>query len=248
MKQERVQEMTGFVFIHGAGLEGRVWEQVTDGLGFHALLADFPLRDKTYESRRRLTLQDYVKYIRDQVLEWNADRIVLVAHSLGGVLALQLAAELSERLAGFVAVSAAIPKQGGSFLSTLPLPQRILLPLLLRTAGTKPPASVIRSGLCSDLSAEQAEDIVRGFVPESVRVYTDRIDASAPEAPKLYIRLKKDKEFGLPLQNKMITNLSPQHVYDLDAGHLPMLSQPDQLRAMLQRFMTEAVNPLSSQK
>lgn len=248
MKQERVQERIGFVFIHGAGLEGRVWEQVTDGLGFPALLADFPLRDKTYESRRRLKLQDYVRHIRDQVLEWNSDRIVLVAHSLGGVLALQLAAELSERMAGFVAVSAAIPKQGGSFLSALPLPQKILLPILLRTVGTKPPASAIRSGLCSDVSAEQAEDIVQRFVPESVSVYSDKIDASAPEVPKLYIRLKQDKEFGLPLQNKMITNLSPQHVYDLDAGHLPMLSQPDQLRAMLQRFMTEAVYPFSSQK
>lgn len=239
MERDQVQEKIGFVFIHGAGLQGRVWEKVTDGLGYPALLAEFPLRDAAYESRRQLALQDYVTHIRKQIMEWEVDRIVLVAHSLGGVVALQLASELSGRLAGLVAIAAAIPKKGGSFVSVLPLPQRVFMPVLLRTAGTRPPEAAIRSGLCSDLSEEQAEDVVRSFVPESVRVYTDRIEASAPEVPTLYIRLSKDKEFSLPMQNKMIANLMPQQVDDLDAGHLPMLSEPDKLRAMLQSFMSE---------
>jgi hypothetical protein len=62
--------------------------------------------------------------------------------------------------------------------------------------GTKPPDSAIRAGLCNDLSPEQALEIVRGFVPESIRVYTDRVDVSTPAVPKLYVKLTKDKELG----------------------------------------------------
>ena len=45
---------------------------------------------------------------------------------------MELAARLAERVAGFVAIGAAIPKRGGSFVSSLPFPQRIIMPVLLK--------------------------------------------------------------------------------------------------------------------
>ncbi|WP_373228882.1 alpha/beta fold hydrolase [Cohnella sp.] len=237
-KQELIQEKMGFVFVNGAGLESGIWGKVQEGLHHPCLLIDFPLRKGTVESRKELALADYVSHMRRQVDEWETRRFVIVAHSLGGVLALRLASELSDRLAGFVAVGAAIPKKGGSFLSILPFPKRILMSAILRKMGTKPPESAIRTGLCNDLSPEQASEIVRGFVPESVRVYTDRVDVSPPAVPKLYVKLTKDKEFSPSLQNKMISNLSPQSVQSLETGHLPMLSNPDGLKLVLQDFLS----------
>jgi pimeloyl-ACP methyl ester carboxylesterase len=235
--QERTQGQLGFVFVNGAGLESRIWDKVVEGFDFPCLLVDFPLRRDTVESRKELALADYVTHLKGQVEEWGIRRFVIVAHSLGGVLALRLASELSDRLAGFIAVGAAIPKKGGSFLSVFPFPKKILMSVILRKMGTQPPEAVIRAGLCNDLSKEQAEEIVRGFIPESVRVYTDRVDVSVPAVPKLYVKLSKDKEFSSSLQNKMISNLSPQSVRNLDTGHLPMLSDPEGLRLALQDFL-----------
>jgi pimeloyl-ACP methyl ester carboxylesterase len=235
--QESTQEKIGFVFVSGAGLESRIWGKVVEGLDQPCLLVDFPFRKDSVESRKELALADYVTHMKRQVDVWETRKLVIVAHSLGGVLALRLASELSDRLAGFVAVGAAIPKKGGSFLSILPFPKKIIMSAILRKMGTKPPEAAIRAGLCNDLSKEQAEEIVRGFIPESVRVYTDRVDVSIPIVPKLYVKLTKDKEFNLSLQNKMISNLAPQWVESLETGHLPMLSDPDGLRIALQAFL-----------
>jgi pimeloyl-ACP methyl ester carboxylesterase len=234
--QELIQEKIGFVFVNGAGMKSGVWSKVVEGMNHPCLLVDFPLREGTVEARKELALADYVVHMQKQINEWGAKKFIIVAHSLGGILALRLAYEFSERLAGFVAVGAAIPSKGGSFLSVLPFPKRILLSAILRKMGTKPPESAIRSGLCNDLSPEQAEEIVHGFIPESLRVYTDRVDAPVPDVPKLYVKLNLDKEFGLSLQNKMISALSPQFVRSLDTGHLPMLSDPNGLRLVLQDF------------
>ncbi len=122
-------------------------------------------------------------------------------------------------------------------MSILPFPKRILISTILRKMGTKPPESTIRAGLCNDLSDDQTTEIIRGFIPEAVRVYTDRVDVSVPAVPKLYVKLTKDKEFGLSLQNKMISNLSPKSVRNLNTGHLPMISDPDELRVILEDFL-----------
>jgi pimeloyl-ACP methyl ester carboxylesterase len=236
--QKGTQEKIGIVFINGAGLDSRIWGNVLKGLDHPCLLIDFPLRRGAFESRRELALADYVSHMKRQVEEWGTRKFIIVAHSLGGVLALKLASELVDRLAGFVAVGAAIPKNGGSFLSVLPFPKRMLMSAIIRIMGTKPPESAIRAGLCNGLSPEQAGEIVREFIPESIRVYTDRVDVSIPVVPKLFVKLSQDKEFSTSLQNKMISNLAPQWVQSLETGHLPMLSDPDGLKLALQDFLS----------
>jgi len=236
------QEKIGFLFVSGAGLDVRIWSEVAEGLDRPYLLVEYPHRQDSMEARQELSLADYIVHMKRQVDGWETPKkFVIVAHSLGGVLSLKLASELGDRVAGFVAVGAAIPRDGGSFVSCLPFPKRMLLSMIMRKMGTKPPESAIRSGLCNDLSAEQAEKIVAGFVPEAIRVYTDRIDASIPTVPKLYVKLTNDKGFGPSLQNKMTANLSPQSVRSLNTGHLPMLSDPNGLRAILEAFMKSSL-------
>ncbi|CAG7647872.1 hypothetical protein PAESOLCIP111_05480 [Paenibacillus solanacearum] len=226
----------GFVFIHGAGLSGRIWEPVVRQLGHPYLLADFPHRQGPAASRRHLTLHDYTTHIQAQIEAWNERPFVIVAHSIGAIPALQIAASMRDRLAGFAAVGAAVPADGGSFLSTMPPAKRALMHVLLRAFGTQPPEAAIRSGLCNDLTAEQTEQVVRGFAPESLHLYTDRAEAPIPNVPKLYIKLTNDRELSLSRQDGIISRFAPERVETLEAGHLPMLSKPDELRRVLTGF------------
>ncbi|MGG4105843.1 alpha/beta hydrolase [Paenibacillus lautus] len=239
MKQDKFKEELGFVFIHGAGLNGGVWDFVVEGLGHPCLKVDYPLRDGAEISGHHLALEDYVNHMAEQVRTWGTNKFVIVAHSLGGVLAIELASRFTGRVAGFVAIGAAIPKRGGSFVSALPFPLRVIMPIILKTAGTKPPGSAIRTGLCSDLPEEVASRIVAEFVPEARRVYTDRVQASIPDVPKLYVKLTQDKEFGLSMQESMIANLSADGVESLSTGHLPMLSDPRGVRRVLEGFVNQ---------
>ena len=107
----------------------------------------------------------------------------------------------------------------------------------MRLAGTAPPAAAIRAGLCGGLAAEQADAIVSGFAPESVRLYSDRCGAAVPDVPRLYVKLTEDKEFGIPLQERMIANFAPHEVKALASGHLPMLGKPNELADILESFL-----------
>lgn len=233
------QEKVALVFIHGAGLDGRIWQEVANGLDQPCLMVEYPDRGDTGEALKGLRFTDYVAHLRKQVDEQRYHRIVIVAHSLGGALGLRLAAELSGQVAGFVAIGAAIPQNGGSFVSALPFPKRLLLSAIMKLLGTKPPESVIRAGICNDLPPEVTDEIVRRFTPESVRVFTDRTDSLIPSVPKLFIKLTKDKQLDPALQQQMIANLSPHMIRSLETGHLPMLSDPEGLRSALLDFLQD---------
>lgn len=233
------QEEIGVVFLHGAGLRGSVWTAVAEQMHAPCLLADFPYRDESEEAREDLTIEDYISAIHQQIDEWGCHRFILVAHSISGVLALELARRFQGRAAGLVAVGATIPRNGGSFLSSLPLPNRWILSAILRLAGTKPPEAFLRKGLCSDLTPELTDATVMGFLPESKLLYTERIKAPVPaDLPKMYIKLTEDKEMLPPLQERMIAALQPVHVEELQAGHLPMLSEPEGLSKAIERMLS----------
>ncbi|MEF3303286.1 alpha/beta fold hydrolase [Paenibacillus sp. GYB003] len=247
---KQAEEQVGFVFIHGAGLNGEVWARVAEGLDSPYLLVDYPGGGNSgsgdpRSARRHLALQDYIAHMNGQIAAWDVRKFVIVAHSLGGALALRVAAAWPDRLVGFAAIGAVIPRRGGSFLSTMPFPKRVLLGAALRLAGTKPPEAAIRQGLCNDLSPEQAAAVVSGFVPESVAVYTEPVGALAPDVPKLYVKLEQDRELPLSEQERMASNLDAHYTERLDAGHLPMLSRPGELRLVLDAFLTRVREDLS---
>jgi len=229
----------GIVFIHGAGLKAGIWEKVSEGLAFPCLLAEYPSREETSEARKSLALQDYAAHLVKQIAAWPVERVVLVAHSIGGVVALQVAEALKDRIAGLVGVGAVIPARGGSFLSALPWPQRTIMGMVLRMLGTKPPESAIRQGLCHDLPADKADEIVNGFVPEAVRVYKDRVGAAVPDVPRWYVKLELDRELSPALQDRMAANMGAQQVVHVPSGHLPMLSKPVELQRQLAAFVEQ---------
>jgi pimeloyl-ACP methyl ester carboxylesterase len=231
----------GLVFVHGAGLGGWIWEAMAPELEFPYLFTDFPERHGTVDARTHLGLDDYVRHVRKQVDGFPVGRLALVAHSLGGVVALRLAAGLGDRVAAFAGVGAAIPPDGGSFLSSLPLPKRAFLSVAMRVAGTKPPASALRSGQCNDLDDQATDEVVRRFQPESRAVYFERVDATVPEVARIYVHLTEDREFGSALQRGMAQNLGAGEVTEIATGHLPMLSKPDELARILNQFASAAV-------
>ena len=229
----------GIVLIHGAGLNSSIWDGLKKEIDQPLLAIDFPNRKMNNNANQTLTFDDYVHSAIQQITNWGCGYFIIVAHSIGACVALKVAEQFKNELKGFVAIGSIIPTNGNSFISTLPFPQKMIMPIILKLFGTKPPAKSIESELCNDLTAEQAHKIVDEFTPEAKALYTTKINFNLPDTRRLYIKLTKDKSIPPLLQDKMIEHLQTSNVVTLDCGHLPMVSKPNQVATILMDFMKE---------
>jgi pimeloyl-ACP methyl ester carboxylesterase len=243
------QENIGIVFLHGAGLGAWIWEDVIKRVVSYPCLAiDLPGRGKhSSTTTNNLTLKNYVESVLADIDQFDHQKIIIVAHSISGVIGLEISNRLKDRICGFIAISASIPSVNSSYISSMPLATNLFLRLMFKFSGTRPPEIALRNGLCEDLEKEQTFNVIKRFIPESKYLYTDKIHAQNVPVNSLYIRLKDDKAFSESIQNRMIANLNAKQIIDINSGHLPMLSNSDELARILNTFASEIGDALEKQ-
>jgi pimeloyl-ACP methyl ester carboxylesterase len=154
--------------------------------------------------------------------------IVLILHSLSGVLVPELSKLLGNRLIGCIYIGSVIPKPGRSFAKTMGFPSNILLPVLFyfNPLGLKPSEKMIRAELCNDLDALKSKMVVKNFMPEFPGLFLRPV-GQYPDKRNVYIKLLNDKSVSPILQDRSAHNLMNSKVVEPASGHLPMLSNPE---------------------
>lgn len=236
----------GLVLIHGAGLNNSIWNNVVKEINIPLIMIDFPNKITPPNKVSTLLFNDYIKATVKQIKNWKHEQFIVVAHSIGAIVGLTVADQFKNQLKGFVAIGSVIPKSGDSFTSTLPFPQKLIMPILLNFFGTKPPSKTLEAELCNDLTPEQTHKIVNEFTPESKNLYTTKVNFKIPQIPRLYIKMELDNSIPANLQDKMASNLKADKIVSINSGHLPMISQPKQLTRILIEFMQEIGGPTST--
>lgn len=127
----------GFVLVHGAGFDVWIWEELVSRMQTPVMSAVYPAREAKQSVRNDLRLADYTEAVTKQVAEWDMSHVILVAHSIGGAVCMEVSSQLTNRLTGFIGLSAGIPEPRQSFLSCFPFHQRVVQQAILRFAGTR---------------------------------------------------------------------------------------------------------------
>lgn len=224
-----------FIFLHGAGTGAWVWDRVIAALPMNSVALEVPGR-KVGATPDNCAAEIFAELERREI-----DCVVLVLHSLAGVLAAGLATRLGSRLEACVFVSAVIPQPGGSFVDAIGFANRTILRLLFKfnPKGLRPSPAMIRRELCNDLSEQDADLVVSRYEAELPGLYLTPI-ASAPSLPIcLYVKLLKDQSVLPAQQDRMIARLGSARVSEIDAGHLVMLSSSEALAQELMRVLSE---------
>ncbi|MFJ4653212.1 alpha/beta fold hydrolase [Nocardia sp. NPDC088792] len=219
--------MTPILFLSGAGLPAWIWDEVRACLPVESVVAAYPKRVDA-------TLRDYV----DTALTQAPDGVfTIVAHSIGGVVASEIAATAPERIDRLLGIAASFPAAGTSFLAALPAPQRIFTGLIMRLAGTRPPEKAIRSVLCAGLEEDDIARVVADFEPESQRLYRDRVSPRTFPTRTGYVETTADPQLPAMLQRKSTAELGTGFYREMPTGHLPMLQAPASLTALVEEFI-----------
>jgi pimeloyl-ACP methyl ester carboxylesterase len=237
VSQERKQPTgtePGFVLLHGAMLGGWIWQRLEQRLEGPALAVDFPGRGAKPADVTTVTLRDVLDSVVADIDSWPPEQVVLVTHSLSGILVPGLMSRLPGRVVHVVFVSGPVPKPGSSYLAALPRSQRFLLRFVLLTQrkGLLSPAWATRRTLCNDLDPPTTSLVVDNLTREAPGIYTEPVPGRIPAStPTTYVKLGSDHAFSPALQDRMIARLHDPRVAEIDAGHLPMLGHPDRLAA-----------------
>ena len=223
-----------FLLMHGAGLGSWIWDRVIPELSVPADAVDLPGRgDGSNPSEVSLT------QCIDFVARKASPRSILVGHSFSAEVALGVAAAHPRAVAAVVLVGGVVPESGKSFMSLLPLPQRLFLYVLLKLSrnGIKLPASLIKSEYCNDLDEDMTGLVLAKKVPEVPHLYLDKIDWAAlpDDMPRFYVKLLNDKSVDPQQQDEIISRIRATDVESLRTGHLPMLARPREMAAILNR-------------
>lgn len=150
----------GFVLLHGFGSQTMTWRQIGPALAEHAPLIvafdrpGFGLTDRQLPGDWRRGANPYgpdaqVALTIALMDAYGVARAVLVGHSAGGALALDVALTHPERVAGLVLVSPAVVRGGGAPAWSRPLlhtPQMARIGLLaMRQLGGQPGEDFLRA-------------------------------------------------------------------------------------------------------
>lgn len=93
-----MNDKTGIVLIHGAGLGSFIWDDLKPLIKNPVMTIEFPNREVGDKANNNLTFDDYKKSAIEQIEKWGINNFVIVTHSIGGCVGLSLTDYFAKKL------------------------------------------------------------------------------------------------------------------------------------------------------
>jgi pimeloyl-ACP methyl ester carboxylesterase len=239
--------MSTYLLIHGAWHGGWCWRKIVPLLeaeGHRGLAPDLPGNGEDKTDPATVTLQSYTDRICGIVCA-QAEPVILVGHSMGGIAVTQAAEKCPERIEALVYLTAFLPRNGESLMTLAPQDQESMVnpstvdPRADGAVGFKTEYSrEAFYGNCSDgdVSFAQSRLVAQSGAPFGTSFQT------SPERwgriLRYYIECERDRAITPTLQREMQKHSPCRQTFSIDTDHSPFLSAPEQLADILSRIAT----------
>lgn len=246
-----------FVLVHGAWQAPWVWDVVKSQLeaaGQKVVIVELPGHGSDTTSPVTLTLDKYrdvvIKAINDlnhdapgkddNAKVANGQKVILVGHSLAGMVISEVAEAIPGQIEKLVYIGAYLPANGQSLLDLANTDAQSLLGKALifhpATLGVSPDS--LANIFCQDGSTEVKQLLVGRYRDEPLIPLTNRVSLTAlnfGRTDKYYIHTLLDHVIGPGLQERMIATaqIADSKVYSINTSHSPFLSHPDEVTEIL---------------
>jgi len=245
-----------YVLVHGAWQAPYVWDDVRAELeqqGNKVVVVELPGHGTDQTATHTLSLDVY----RDKVIQAIPDdtgRVILVGHSMAGMVISAVGEKIPSRIGKLVYVGAFLPTNGQALTDLAESdPGSKLGPLLVRSADQLT-LDVVRDSLTylfiNDGSSSAKELVVKNYRAEPSIPFINKVSLTKENfgsIEKVYVKTLQDIVISPALQDRMIADAGIQLVYSLNTSHSPFLVQPKKLADMLVDLAQE-VTILSDRK
>ena len=231
--------MATFVLVHGAWHGGWCWERVEPLLsarGHKVIAPDLPGLGQDETPIESLTMQTWVDHMVE-LIDTEADPVILVGHSRGGVVISEIAERIPEKIGRLIYLTAfmlphgvcmqdafaeiLLSEGGADFMD----PSPDLVSLSIKTDMVGP----VFYNRTEDEWVQRARDLVR---PEPLMSFLSPVaisDERFGKVERVYIECTQDLAIPLELQRKFRDALTCEKVVTLESDHSPFFSMPEEL-------------------
>jgi pimeloyl-ACP methyl ester carboxylesterase len=231
------------VLVHGAWQGAFAWAPVKSKLeqqGYTVVNVELPAHGDDQTPVAGLTLLTY----RDQVLAainaQKASQVILVGHSLGGMVISAVAEQAPAKVAKLVYVAGFLSQNQQSALDLAQQDAQSLLGPALSFSPDGSLALVRQDQLVNifaqDASAAVQQQLLARYRAEPAAPVAEKLTltpANFGRIPKFYVRTLQDHTISPGLQDIMLRATPVQREYRIDSGHTPHLTRPDELSTLL---------------
>lgn len=174
-----------------------------------------------------------------------SERVILVGHSRGGIVASMVAERVPERIAHLVYVSGSLLPDGGSVLTHGPEQDPSApSPLLMRDDGMATlPDEGARHAFLNRTPGEWVSRALSNLVAEPVWIFAEPVRITTPRfgsVPRAYVETTEDNAVPIEVQRRMQSALPCDPVFTLEADHSPFYSDPVGLAEALHAISAKA--------
>jgi pimeloyl-ACP methyl ester carboxylesterase len=230
------------VLVHGAWMGAWAWSDVEADLeadGHDVTVVELPAHGADPATFADVSLDAYVDRV---VLAIDAapKPVVLVGHSMGGLVISQAAEERADDLEELIYVAAFLPRNGQSLLELASMDAEAEINGALTDDGSDGTLDIRTDALvdvfCAECDADAQARLLANYRAEPSLPATQTValgDAFA-SVPRVFVRTTNDRALSPQHQQRMIDASSVDEQIDLASDHSPMLSHPEELTELLE--------------
>jgi pimeloyl-ACP methyl ester carboxylesterase len=209
--------------------------------GHRVLTLDLPGHGKDQTPPSKITLKDYVDHLCS-ILDNEPEQVILVGHSMGGIVITQTAEYRPEKIQLLVYLCAFLPSNGQSLVQILEndkkdSPSAVIISKDKTYLELKEP--LIKDafyGECSERDVFKAKEKLcsQPLLPfiTPVQITEDKFG----KIPRVYIETLKDNAISIGCQREMYAKTPCRQVITMDTDHSPFFSQPEILVSHLKNL------------
>jgi len=230
------------VLVHGAWSDATAWQGVIpilEAQGHEVIAVNLPGHGSDTTSFANISLQSYVDAVKNAI--GDRKNVVLVGHSMAGLVISQVAEEIPGQIKELVYLAAYLPQNGESLLSLAKQDADSHVGKYLQIDQATGSAKIAKDGVidvfAADAPAQVGDYLTNNIKPEPLAPLVTPVtltDAKFGSVKKVYIHTVNDHAVSFTFQKTMVkTNGHVSKEYSLQSSHTPFISMPDKLATIL---------------
>lgn len=241
MEKDKARYPT-YVLVHGAWADESAWGFVRNQLAVHnnVVVVNLPGHGIDLAAPTAVSLKSYVQAV-EKVVKAAPGKVVLVGHSMAGIVVSQVAEDIPEKIDRLIYVSAYLPKNGEDLLSLSKQDAQSKVGGALEFNADYSAATikkdVIVPAVCADCPEFMKAALVKYHKAEPAGPLGEKVTLTAGRfgsVPKYYIHTTADRAVGYDLQKQMVkANGGIKKTFEMNTSHLPFVVQPQQFLEVL---------------